>query len=261
LGDSDSLFAGFPAVDDNTPSAASTAWVLATLRRYLASSDEAAQCEVETLSPMTASGYLLGDYVTLPAGYVVDKILVSNTGTDDAEVLLQSGDSSGAYIAVAQAVAGAGWQRVSVSLPLACYTSGCKVYVAINTDGIAAVSLKVKLVKMSSPMSVETLLPMTASGYLLGDYVTWPAGYVIDKILLRNSGTAGTDDAEVLLQSGDSSGAYIAVAQAVAGAGWGKAPLSLPLEFYSSGGAIFVAINTLDGAAPQVDIKIRFVRI
>jgi hypothetical protein len=97
-----------------------------------------------TQLPMTANGYLLADQVVHPAGYIVDKVLVANTGSASATVTLRAGSSGGAAMATGTVAA----TGLPVALPLsslsALTATGGKIHVAGGTA--------------SSPLAVTVIL-------------------------------------------------------------------------------------------------------
>lgn len=82
-----------------------------------------------TQTNMTASGYLLGDRLVHPAGYIVERVLVTNMGSASATVTLRAGSSGGAAMATGTVAA----TGLPVALPLSSISSltatGGKIYV------------------------------------------------------------------------------------------------------------------------------------
>ena len=111
----------------------------------------------------------------------------------------------------------------------------------------------VEVVDAPERMTLATQLPMTASGYLLGDRLTHPAGYVVERVLVTNSGSAS---ATVTLRAGSSGGAAMATGTVAAT----SLPVSLPISSLNSmtltGGKLWVEMS----AATSLAVTVHLVR-
>jgi|GEM_PF-6763924 len=98
-----------------------------------------------TQVPMTADGYLLGDRMVHPAGYAVDKILVTNSGSASATVTIRAASSGGTVIATGTVAATGKPVALAVSAPGELTAAGGKIYVG----GASASSLISPLIKLA----------------------------------------------------------------------------------------------------------------
>ncbi len=80
--------------------------------------------------PMTADGYLLGDWLTHPAGYIVERVLVTNRGSASTTATIRAGSSGGTTIATGTVAATGLPVSFTISSLSALTASGGKIYVA-----------------------------------------------------------------------------------------------------------------------------------
>ncbi|MFA5258177.1 MAG: hypothetical protein WC360_08500 [Opitutales bacterium] len=101
-----------------------------------------------TQAAMSADGYLLGDRAVHPAGYVVDKVLVTNAGTASATVTIRANTSSGTVIATGTVAATGLPLTLAVGSISALTAAGGKVWVG---GGAAAAPLTLAIVLNRCP--------------------------------------------------------------------------------------------------------------